>query len=601
MGDERNFRQNWVNWRIHPAIVGLFILCLLYEVHVSFSLPQLYFLLKILFYTELIVVLISFGRAARKEPFLWVLPIVVVGLRLPFLLRANGLIFTSDNALEAIQCLQIQETHQAPFFLLNAINHNGPFIHTLVAFVWDLLGSSYLTFVVMQLIIFVAFHVVLYYLLKKFINLGSLLLLLLLNFIFLPVIFDYSLYLRAAPYFHVLFFLVLGLSLFEPERLSPFRLFLSLYFAFFSLYINQVGVFFAFSLLIVVVFQVIGQRKWRLAAAPIFLAGLLAGFPWLIAWKKSLIPDLDHGKWYSIKFISLKEIFSPEVFDYLLKYLRESIHIFVNLFRYELNYLMKFFYQFEGKARLFSGLNIFLVIISAGILLFACYFFGRIILTDLRQRRLNSAHWLAWFFFLLLLAELGKNFLLLPSQFVGPRHHLDLAFLLMISYGVFFDRILKIKKFFSFRSLTVVLLLGVLSVPHIFYYYQQTKFKEKSYQQIIGFLEKHNIRYLTTDFIIAYPIYFLSKRRILVSNSLGPLTVRFFFPRMDRLVDALPADKKAYLFFGKNYYREKWHLRLTARKRKEVINNLRAAGIPFKIINLDRHFMIIPVKLLKPV
>jgi len=599
MGERRSFGMEGSNWRLPPVLIGLFILCLFYEIHVAFQLPQLYGWLRLIFYAELLIVVLEFGRAARQEPLLWLLPLAIVGWRLPFLLQANGLLFTSDNALEALQCLQIQETHQAPFFLLNAINHNGPFVHTLVAFLWDITGSSYLTFVLMQLFIFGAFHVVLYYWLKRHLSSGSLWLILVLNFIFLPVIFDYSLYLRAGPYFHVLFFLILGLALFEPELPSLSNLFLSLYFVFFALYINPAGLFLAFAFLVVIVMQAARHKKWLLALGSLSLAVVTAGFPWLLAWRKSLIPHVDYGKWYSLEFLPFKDIFSWRFYAYLLKAVEQSYRVFVNLFRFELNYLMKFYSQFEEKVPLFSALNTGLILISLGVFVSACYFFARIILTDVRQHCFSPLGWLAWFFFLLVLAEIGKNLFLLPSHLIEPRHHLDLAFLLMISYGFFLDRILSIKKFFSFKSLGVILLLCLLSLPHLFYYYQHTCFKQHSYQQIIGFLEKHRIRFVTTDFIIAYPIYFLTKKKVLVSNSLGPLTVRFFFPDMDRQVDALPADEKVYLFFSKDYYREDWHRHLTAMKRKEVIESLRSAGIPFRIINLKKYFLIVPLKLLR--
>jgi len=139
-------------------------------------------------------------------------------------------------------------------------------------------------------------------------------------------------------------------------------------------------------------------------------------------------------------------------------------------------------------------------------------------------------------------------------------------------------------------------LLVILSFPHLYYYYLQTDFKQHSYQTIIKCLAEHKIKYLTTDFIIAYPLYFLAKRKIQVSNSLGPLTVRFFFPKMDRLVDNIPLDAKAYLFFSNNYWRERWHINLTAKKRKETINSLRSARIPYKIINLNKYWLIVPKK-----
>jgi len=587
-------------WRakpqVHPAILLWFALCFVFQIHVSFQLLCLYLPLKILFYIELIIVVVSFFSLVRKHLFFLILPLIILGIRLPFLLKSDGLIFTSDNALEALQSLQIQDTHQAPFFLLNAINHNGTFAHTLIAFIWDVFGSSYLSFVLVQLSIFIAFHFVLYFLLKRFFSEKTLRLLLLLNFIFIPILFDYSLYLRAGPYFQVLFFLVLGLSLFDPFSLSPLRLFLSLYFIFFSLYLNPVGVFFAFCFLLVVIYFLATQKLLRKNGLAIGTAIIFGGYPWLLAWKKNMISQMDYGGWFQIKILSLKEIFSLEFLALIREAIRDSCRVFLHIFSFEFNYLRQFFAGRTSLEDVFSLLNNVLIVISAGVFIYVLIQVGGRLGKDFSQRKIRASNCFFYFFFLLVIAEIGEIFFLQPSHMLEPRHHLDLAFLLIVSFVVFISNILQIRKIWSLKSLIVIALLVILSFPHLYYYYLQTDFKQHSYQTIIKCLAEHKIKYLTTDFIIAYPLYFLAKRKIQVSNSLGPLTVRFFFPKMDRLVDNIPLDAKAYLFFSNNYWRERWHINLTAKKRKETINSLRSARIPYKIINLNKYWLIVPKK-----
>lgn len=70
--------------------------------------------------------------------------------------------------------------------------------------------------------------------------------------------------------------------------------------------------------------------------------------------------------------------------------------------------------------------------------------------------------------------------------------------------------------------------------------------------------------------------------------------MRFFFPEMDCQVDQVPLGQKAYLFFSPTYFRERWHVNLTAKKKKETIKALKTARIPFKVINYEKYCLIIP-------
>jgi len=580
-------------------LIGLFLICFLFQIHVAFQITWLYRPLQILFFLEILIVMAHLVPEIRNTPLLGIAFAFIFLIRLPFLFHADGLLFTSDNALEALQCLHIQETHQAPFFLLNAINHNGTLSHLLVAFLWDLTGSHYVVFVFFQILIYTAFLMAFYSLMKNHARQAVLGFLLLFHFSFLSVLFDYSLYLRAGPYLQALFLIVLGISLFEPSFSSPVRLFFSLYFVFFSLYINHVGIFFAFSFLVVVLLLSIQQRTLFKFILIFSLSSSAAGFHWLVAWIKRMIPSASSGEWFRVKVLPLSDLLSSRLGSLLIQAGQDFLAIFIRLFRFELNYLLQFFVEDLEKRRFWLGINSVLIAFSLVAFLYAVYHFGKKWVTDLAHKRLSDTNWLTWLFFLLFAAEFAKILFLLPSRFVEPRHHLDFVFLLLIGYVVFFSHVWKVDKHFSTKSLIAGGLLLLFLVPHYHFYYRQTLFKEDSYRKIINILESNDIHFLSTDFIIAYPLYFLSGKKILVSNSLGPLTIRFFFPEIDRIVDRVPADRKAYLFFSKDYHRERWHKDITSLKKKELMTQLHSKGISFRIIQVNRHQLLIPKRLIR--
>jgi len=242
------------------------------------------------------------------------------------------------------------------------------------------------------------------------------------------------------------------------------------------------------------------------------------------------------------------EILSSEFVPLIWRSIKDFRRVFLNIFSLEFNYLRQFFTGKTSFEPIFSFLHNSLIFISVVILIYTLVFVVRRIGKEIFERKIKASSWMFYFFLLMLLAELGKIFLLQPSRLVESRHHLDLVFLLIISFLVFITNVLKINKSWSFKSLISIALLVILSLPHLYYYYLQTDFKQHSYQTIIKCLAEHKIKYLTTDFIIAYPLY------------------------------------------------ERWHINLTAKKRKETINSLRSARIPYKIINLNKYWLIVPKK-----
>ena len=132
------------------------------------------------------------------------------------------------------------------------------------------------------------------------------------------------------------------------------------------------------------------------------------------------------------------------------------------------------------------------------------------------------------------------------------------------------------------------------AIPHSYTSYEVVRDKDASYHRILSILETSKVRYLTTDFIVAYPIYFLSGRTIEVSDSLGPFTVHDFYREMTAEVDSAPADAKAYMFFSERAPNRPWHKEATRITFRRTVNELTSAGISFRTRKLRDYIIIIP-------
>ena len=119
-------------------------------------------------------------------------------------------------------------------------------------------------------------------------------------------------------------------------------------------------------------------------------------------------------------------------------------------------------------------------------------------------------------------------------------------------------------------------------------------FKQHSYQVLLPVIRAHGIKYLSTDFSIAYVIYFLSQRKVMVSDTIGDNSVEFFYPQMRKEVDGVPAERQAYLFFSGWYPRSTGRHKTSLERIRYIRHKLDSLGMNYKIIRLKYYLLIIP-------
>lgn len=575
-------------------ILNIFLIAFFFQVFLITKFTILYPLLKLLFIVMIILLIFGLMRTSRRERLFILLCILfIIAIRLPFYFHTNGLIFSSDNALEALQSDEIRDTKTAPFYLLNSSGHNGTLKYLLVAFIWDFLGRNYLYLVLFQLIIFLAVSYIIYKIFEGIIDKRILLLFIFTNFAFIEVIFDYSLFLRAAPYLEMLFFFLFGVYLFDFEFKNKTRIFFSCYFLLFSIYLHPIGLFFVFPFTLCTFIYALKSHK-ILKNFILFLVGFFSGGFHLIYFQ-FFGPELPYtADWYAKKIISPASFSLSKIPDYLFNLLRDSKVIFTNILSYEFSYSINVFFKEEKviKSVLFV-INFSLICLSLLVFLLALILVLKK-LNILRKEGLSKNEWSSIFFLLLLVTILAKILILSPKPFYEPRHNIDMAFLLIMSYLFVFSTFFKVKKILSFKALLIFLFLLLFALPHYYYFLITTHLKEHSYREILSVLVKNRVKYLATDFIIAYPIYFLTNRQIVVSDSLGPLTIRFFYPELKARVDKIRWDQKAYLIFSENYPRSESHKRETAVIKIGLLHRLKKQGIKYKIFKLKYYIIVIP-------
>lgn len=574
------------------VIFNLFLICFLFQIYVMSRVVFLYDVLKVLFIVELLLLIVSLFQFTKKQVFVILVIAFVVLIRIPFYCHSDGMVLSSDNAQEALQSLEMRDSKTAPFFLLDSSKHNGTLKYLCVAFIYDFFGNHYLYFLLFQLVIFLGFLFLLYKIFEPITDRNLLAVFILANCAFIEVIFDYSLFLRAGPYLEMLLFVFLGVYLFDFSFKDKTDIFFSIYFLLFSVYIHPIAVFFVVSFALVVIIHTIRNRLFFKNFA-LLLGAALAGSYHLIYYQLFYPKPLSKGAWYRTEFLSFSDLSIERLPRMLGKLFMDFKTIFENIFSFEFNYGTFFFREEQGIESLLIVLNRAVVYLSFGVLLLGLFFAVKAIFY-LKTKEIEEPERIYLFFLFLFSIVLGRLLLLSPKPFYEPRHNIDLAICVLMSYLFVCSRVYKIKKLLSFKSLVLFLLFMAFTLPHAHYFLKAVKFKEASHKEILSVLEKNGVKYLTTDWVIAYSIYLLSDRRIKVSDSLGPVSIPFFFPELRAQVDRVPDSQKAYLFFSDNYPRGESHIKITRFKRTHILDLLNRQNVPRRVIKLEYYTIIIP-------
>ena len=576
-------------------IWNFLLICLLFQVFLITKATFLYPVLKVLFVLEVLGLIAAFVRASLKEKAVLLALVLIIGIRIPFYAQGDGLLLHSDNALDALQAFETQHSHTAPFFLLDSSSHNGTLKYLFVACVWDFFGTSYLGFVLVQLGIFLVFIFLLYEIFRRLLDEKVVLLFLFVHFAFIEVIFDYSLFLRAAPYLEMLTVFLLGVSLFDFSFTDKLRLVQAWFFVLFSSYLHPLVVFLIIPFGLTAVLISLRKKKLWPALATLLAGGVLGAYH-LVYYRLAGPTPPPSGEWYRIIFFSPSQFSLAKVPEYLQALGRDLWTAFHNLFDFEFLYSLQFFEATGPAARLLRAMNRSIIFLSAAVALVAVVVSCRKLWLWLKKKS-DAEIWPSLFYVLTFLVLVGKAFALSPRPFAEPRHNMDMALWVAIGYLIVFSAFLPLRKVLSVRFVALALLFFALTVPHYVYYLKIAQFKKESYQEIIPLLTAKRVRYLATDFSLAYPVYFLTHQKIEVSDSLGPVTVSFFYPWLRERVDKVPWQEKAYLFFGDAYYRgnqRAWHREMTHNVRQRILQRLQKEDVPYTVHKLANYTIIIP-------
>jgi len=562
----------------------------LFQVFVLTRAKAFYPVLRMLFAFLVLQLLIAFVRAAKRRKFLWLAVLIIIAVRIPFYIHADGAVLTSDNAHEALQGVEMRDTHVAPYFLLGAVKHMGTIKYLTIAFLMDVIGSRYLAFLLIQILLFIVLLFALEDLLRKSLHPPALFVFLFLTqFAFIETVFDFSLSLRGAPYLDMLFYVILGAGLIDRDFKAWGRTILGYYFLFFSIYIHPLGAVLVGSFgLVFLILSFIRKRFWANALAA--AAGLAAGLYHWIYYLFFLPKPVASGGWEQMGLIPFARI----SLRYLADYGRVLKETFQGIFNFEFSYLAPIFNAGRGavagawinRAAVFISLAVTI----AGVVL-ALRKIGRLIG---KRDPLRDEDW-PWILEAVLAAAFAaKAFLFYPPH-SEPRHNFDLVFLIILSYLLVFSALLRRHPRLGRWPAAAAIGLAVLTtIPHYVTFFEVVRDKEMSYRKILFVLEKSHVRYLTTDFIVAYPIYFLSGRTIRVSDSLGPYTVHDFYREMTAEVDAAAPDGKAYMFFSERAPNRPWHKLATEIFLRRTLNELAEAGITYRTHKLRDYIIIVP-------
>ncbi len=573
------------------VVLGLLIQTLLFQIAVLTKAHFVYRLAQVLFFIFLIVLLGAVVRLLARRRILALAFVLIVGVRLPFYMVPQGMITHSDNAIDALQSQEIRMAQEPPFFLLEAIRHVGTFKYTAASFLWDVFGDSYALYLLVQLVFYIAFLFLFLRLLEPYVTPAVLAVLAFAHFAFIELVFDYSLSVRGGNYLEMMVFILLGAVLVDYEFKRSWRLLGAAYCWGFSVYLHQLAVIFVLGFL-AAAFLISLRRRGFFRGWALVGGGLLAGAAHWLYYLRFFHPKpVAEGGWESVGSFGLRNI----GWELAAKVLKSSAEAFRNLFQFEFSWAIKFFPPGRFTPAL-QVLNQAVVIVSlAAFLVGLGWVVLRLWRVIRRRERLGASHWLPLVFSLLLLGFLAKH-ALFERPLVEPRHNFELAFLVMTSYALVLSIVWKTSRK-AVRTavaagLAVFFLAGTL--PHGFYYLKMARHKQRTYAELMGALRSEKVRYLATDFSVAYIVYFLSNRKIKVSSSIGPLTLRMFYRPESDVVDKVPREDKAFLFFGENYYTRPWHKEMTRNKLATLLNNLRSSGTPFKVLKLEDYTLVIP-------
>jgi hypothetical protein len=579
-------------------ILDLFLLAFIFQIFLITRFVFLYVVLKGLFVCLLLLLALAVVHLARKDKLFLLCLIFILVIRIPYYVHPDSLLFMSDNALEALQPLEIRDAKAAPFFLLDSSGHNGTLKYLCIAFIWDFLGVSYLTFLLFQLLIYMGFIYLIYDWLRRIFNERVVLILAFVHFAFIEVLFDYSLFLRAAPYLEMLFFFVLGVRLFDFAFRDLRRVFLAVYFFMIAIYLHTLAIFLVIPfVLIAFLYALKGRAVLRWAC--LLLAGLAAGQFHFVYYKLFYPPPPPGGVWYTIHFFPLADFALKRIPAYAAQVVKDFAVVFHNLLSFEFSYHYKNWPSFDFYFRS-PAVKTFLFIVNRALVFLAFLIFivalVLVMIKLIRRRFFGTAikDWIYPFFLFLFLVFLGKLFILSPAPHYEPRHNMDLALLLLMSCVIVAAEFFKIRRIFSWKSMALVGLCLLFTAPHYFTFLRIAAFKHHSYQVLLPVIRAHGIKYLSTDFSIAYVIYFLSQRKVLVSDTMGDNTVECFYPRMRKEVDGVPAERQAYLFFSGWYPRSTGRHKTSLERIRYIRHKLDSLGMKYKIIRLKYYLLIIP-------
>ena len=418
------------------AVFALFTA--LFQIFVLTGARAFYPVLRILFAILVLQLLAAFVRAAARRPLLWLAVLLIVLVRVPFYLHADGAVLTSDNAHETLQGVEMRDTHFAPYFLLGAVKHMGTIKYLAVAFLMDLIGDHHLAFLLIQLLLFIVLLFTIEDLLRKSLHPPALFVLLFLTqLLFIETVFDFSLSLRGAPYLDMLFYVILGAGLIDRDFKAVGRTILGYYFLFFSIYIHPLGAVLVGSFgLTFLILSLVRKRFWvnALAAA----AGLAAGlYHW--AYYLAFLPKpIASGGWEQMGILP----FSRINWSYLKKFLGVLYETFQGLFNAEFSYNSPIF-NAGWKAAAGYYLNqaliwIALAVTLAGILLA----FRKIVRLVFRRDALTDADW-PWLLTGILAAAYAAKAFLFDPPHTEPRHNFDLVFLIVLCFLLVLTALLR--------------------------------------------------------------------------------------------------------------------------------------------------------------
>jgi len=580
-------------------VAGFFIFSILFQIFQYSRFQPLYFFLKIIFILELVLFAWEFLRLSRKNKAVLLIVLLVIVVRLPFLLHSNGLMFMSDNAMEAIQAWDIKDTRLVPFYLLDTLPQHGVMKHLMIAFIWDILGVSYLSVVLFQLFLYLIFLHLFGDIFQRIFDRRTVILLLLGQFAFIEVLFDSSLFLRAGTYLEMLVVFLLGVALFDFHFRDRKRLFLSVYFLCFAYAINPSAVCLAAPFAGAAIIAAASRLRDRRVLLPLAF-GLLAGILTPLYGRFVLPPPPETGHRFEVNLIPLSGL-GPSHWPKVLTQLVRDAHLaFRNILGFEFDYAHAVAPRFEFRPEsqtvrtAFSFIHEALIIAGA-IVLALGLFLALHRLWRVRRTRFHDLPWIIPFYFFLIATFLGRLVLFAPKPFLEPRHNLDLALILIISLAWTADAIIR-RRPTRQPIWTAVAVLGsfLLAFPQGSYFYKSAVFRDMSYSRILSVLRRHNVRNLATDFTIAHCLYFLSGRKVRVTDSIGPITLSYNLPWLTRIVDSLPAEHKAYLLYTEKYPGTySVHIKIP-RIRKHILDELTRSEKPYRIVDLFYYELIIP-------